>query len=355
MAYLRSAEDIYNEMVLTITDVDTSENSWIYNALMPGCMKLSETLMNLDESMKKGFASSALVSGYSFYLEQRCAEMGVYRKQATYAVIPVKVIGKAGTVLKEGSIVSTLDNRLYTTSKDIVLDENGTGNVTVTADKSGSIYNVKAGDINYLPIQYNGIISVTNEEEYKDAYDEETDQALYDRYNLKIQTPATSGNKNHYKNWCLEVTGCGYAEVIPLWNGNGTVKCIIASSNHRAASQELINDVFNHIEEERPIGPTITVVSVEELQINLSVNLVYDSTKYDKDELMQAINKSVSDYLKSIALKKKYLSIAKIGALIFSVEGIDDYDSLLINGAGNNIPIADNQIAVLNEVVINES
>lgn len=355
MAYLRSAEDIYNEMVITITDVDTSENSWIYNALMPGCMRISESLMNLDEAMKKGYASSALVSGYSYYLEQRCAEMGIYRKQATYAVVPIKVTGKAGTILKKGSIVSTLDNRLYTTSEDLTLDKNGIGTVTVIADKAGSSYNVKAGGINYLPINYSGIISIMNESDYKDAYDEETDHELYNRYNLKVTTPATSGNKYHYKNWCLEVTGCGYAEVIPLWNGNGTVKCIIADSNERAASQELIKSVFNHIEEERPIGPRVTVISVEELKINLSVNIVYDSDVYNKKDLIQKITEFISDYLKQIALKKNYLSIAKIGALIFSVDGIDDYNSLLINGLSSNLQISDNQIAVLNEVVINES
>lgn len=355
MAYLRSAEDIYNELVLTITDVDISENSWMYNALMPGCMRISEVLMNLDEAMKKGFASSALVSGYSNYLEQRCAEMGVTKKLATYAVLPIKVIGKPSTVFSKGSVVSTLDNRLYTTSEDCILNENGEGTVTVIADNEGSTYNVKAGDINYLPIKYTGIISVINENDYRNAYDKETNQELYDRYILKVQTPVTSGNIYHYKNWCLEVDGCGSAEVKPLWNGNGTVKCIIADSNKRAASQELIDKVFNHIEEVRPIGPTITVVSVEELQLDISVKLVFDSNVYTLEQLKKTIKEVIGDYLKEIALKKNYISIAKIGALIFSVNGINDYNSLLINNSSNNVQISDNQIAVLNEVVINES
>lgn len=354
MAYLRSAEDIYSEMVLTITDVDTSENSWIYNALMPGCMRISESLMNLDEAMKKGYASSALVSGYSYYLEQRCAEMGITKKQATYAVVPIKVIGKPFAIFQKGSVVSTIDNRLYTVSENCTLNENGIGTIDVIADNPGSTYNVKAGEINYLPIKYTGIVSITNEDDYKNAYDEETDRELYDRYILKVQTPVTSGNVHHYKNWCLEIEGCGSAEVIPLWNGNGTVKCIIADSNKRAASQELIEKVFNHIEDVRPIGPTITVVSVEELQLNINVELVYDSKIYTKEQLKKSIEEVISDYLKEIALKKDYISIAKIGALIFSVNGVNDYNSLLINNSSNNVQIADNQITVLNEVVINE-
>ncbi|WP_154826740.1 baseplate J/gp47 family protein [Clostridium butyricum] len=347
MAYLRSAEDIYNEMVITITDVDTSENSWIYNALMPGCMRMSESLMNLDEAMKKGYASSALVSGYSYYLELRCAEMGIYRKQATYAVVPIKVTGKAGTILKKGSIVSTLDNRLYTTSEDLTLDKNGVGTVTVIADKPGSIYNLKANDLNYLPINYSGIISITNENDYKDAYNEETDQELYNRYVLKVQTPATSGNKYHYEQWALEVTGVGSAKCI---SGAGIVRVIIANSNKRAASKELIKETYDHIDEVRPLlAGTLEVITVKEIPINITGNVEID-TSVTLGEVQTIFKELVEKYLDDKVYKAKKVNIAKIQGLLIDIDGVLDCKDIKINGCTSNITLNEDEIAVLQNV-----
>ena len=347
MAYLRSAEDIYNEMVITITDVDTSENSWIYNALMPDCMEKSNILMNLDEVIKKAFASSALVSGYSFYLEQRCAEMGIYKKQATYAVVPVKVIGKAGTVLKKGSVCSTIDNRLYTTLEELTLDKNGVGTVTVIADKPGSIYNLKANDLNYLPINYSGIISITNENDYKDAYNEETDQELYNRYVLKVQTPATSGNKYHYEQWALEVTGVGSAKCIP---GAGIVRVIIANSNKRAASKELIKETYDHIDEVRPLlAGTLEVITVKEIPINITGNVEID-TSVTLGEVQTIFKELVEKYLDDKVYKTKKVNIAKIQGLLIDIDGVIDYEDVNINSNTININLALDEIAVLQDI-----
>ena len=347
MAYLRSAEDIYNEMVITITDVDTSENSWIYNALMPDCMEKSNILMNLDEVIKKAFASSALVSGYSFYLEQRCAEMGIYKKQATYAVVPVKVIGKAGTVLKKGSVCSTIDNRLYTTLEELTLDKNGVGTVTVIADKPGSIYNLKANDLNYLPINYSGIISITNENDYKDAYNEETDQELYNRYVLKVQTPATSGNKYHYEQWALEVTGVGSAKCIP---GAGIVKVIITDSNKRAARKELIEKTYNHIDEVRPLlAGTLEVITVKEIPINITGNVEID-TSVTLGEVQTIFKELVEKYLDDKVYKAKKVNIAKIQGLLIDIDGVLDCKDIKINGCTSNITLNEDEIAVLQNV-----
>lgn len=347
MAYLRSAEDVYNEMVITITDVDTSENSWIYNALMPDCMEKSNILMNLDEVIKKAFASSALVSGYSFYLEQRCAERGIYKKQATYAVVPVKVIGKAGTVLKKGSVCSTIDNRLYTTLEELTLDKNGVGTVTVIADKPGSIYNLKANDLNYLPINYSGIISITNENDYKDAYNEETDQELYNRYVLKVQTPATSGNKYHYEQWALEVTGVGSAKCI---SGAGIVRVIIANSNKRAASKELIKETYDHIDEVRPLlAGTLEVITVKEIPINITGNVEID-TSVTLGEVQTIFKELVEKYLDDKVYKAKKVNIAKIQGLLIDIDGVLDCKDIKINGCTSNITLNEDEIAVLQNV-----
>lgn len=347
MAYLRSAEDIYDEQVLTITDVDTSKNSWIYNALMPDCMEKANILMNLDETVKKVFASSALVSGYSYYLEQRCAEMGIYRKQATYAIIPIKVTGKSGSVFKKGSIVSTQNNRLYTTTEEITLNENGEGTVTVIADESGAAYNVKAGEISYLPIKYSGIISIVNDSDYTDAYDEETDQELYDRYLAKVTNPSTGGNKYDYENWALSVTGAGSATCIP---GAGNVKVIIANSNKRAADEELMQNVYDYIDSVRPLlAGTLTIATVKEISINVTGNVEID-TSVTLGDVQEAFKGLIESYFDEKVYKSKKISIARIQALLIDIDGVTDCGGIKINGNESNITLAVDEIAVLQDV-----
>ena len=269
MGYYISAENEYNIMSTTITEVDKSENSMVYNTQFPVASELSNSMLNLDEAMKKCFALTANLAGYDYYLDLRCSEMGVYRRQATYAIVPVKITGRKNKLIKMGTVVGTIDGRKYTTTEDFTLDENGKGSITVIADQAGSNYNVKANEICTFPVPYNGLLTVTNENDYNDAYDREDNASLYARYDLKVKKILTSGNRNMYEYWCKQVTGVGDVKVIPLWdkdngfNGRGSVKCIITNSNKRKASNELIQKVKDYIDPndgtgdgEAPIGVT---------------------------------------------------------------------------------------------------
>ncbi|NFI05988.1 baseplate J/gp47 family protein [Clostridium botulinum] len=351
--FFKSAEDYYKEMTSTLKDVDISKKSLVYNSLMPCCYELSYQSMMLDEATKMVFANSALENKYSEHLERRCLEQGVTRKLFTIAFGIIKVVGKKKAKLPKGALVSTKLGRTYFTNEDLILDDNGIGFVGITASEKGSKYNVDVGEICCLPVKYEGIFSVLNEEKINNGYDQESDEDLYNRYLLKVQTPATSGNDYHYKQWCLETEGCGSAKVYPLWNGNGTVKCVISNSNKRAASKELIDKVKEHIEKNRPIGADVTVVSVEELFLNISASLIYNSKEITLEKIKENIKNSIEEYLKKVALSVSYISIAKIGALILSSDGIEDYNNLIINNSTNNITVNDNQIAVLGEVVCN--
>ncbi len=358
--FFKSAEDYYKEMTSTLKDVDISKKSLVYNSLMPCCYELSYQSMMLDEATKMVFASSALENKYSLYLERRCLEHGIMKKLFTIAFGIIKVAGKKKAKLPKGALVSTKLGRTYFTNEDLILDDSGIGFVGITASEKGSKYNVDVGEICCLPVKYEGILSVLNEEKIINGYDQESDEDLYNRYLLKVQTPATSGNDYHYKQWCLETEGCGSAKIYEETNDKfekelGSVLCVISNSNKRAASKELIDKVKEHIEKVRPIGATVFVVSVEELLLNISVNLTYNSKEFTLDKIKDNIKNSIEEYLKKVALNINYISIAKIGALILSSDGVEDYNNLIINGSTNNIKIKENQIAVLSEVVCNET
>ena len=203
-----------------------------------------------------------------------------------------------------------------------------------------------AGTINSFPVSIPGLVDVYNPEPFTNGYNAESDDELRERYYEKLQRPAKAGNKYHYEQWAKEVVGVGGVRVVPRWNGPLTVKVVIIDSNGQPASQDLIDDVFNHIEEERPFGADVTVVSAEPVEINLSVNLAL-ADGYIEQQVKDYISENITEYLKFIAFKTNYISYAQIGSIILDTEGVLDYSNLQINGGISNIPIGNEEVAIM--------
>lgn len=135
----------------------------------------------------------------------------------------------------------------------------------------------------------------------------------------------------------LSVAGVGDVKVIPLWNGNGTVKVLVTDVNKNAASQELQKKVADYIETVRPIGATVTVTTPEYLIINVTANVRVNAAYSQNyaDILKDALNA----YLVNLGFDNDCVSIAKVGMVMLNSGVISDYDSLQINGGINNVKI----------------
>lgn len=180
-------------------------------------------------------------------------------------------------------------------------------------------------------------MKVINKDATHDGFEEETDESLLKRYLVHVRTPATSGNVMHYKEWALSVAGVGDVKVIPLWNGNGTVKVLVTDVNKNAASQELQKKVADYIETVRPIGATVTVTTPEYLSINVTANVSVNAAYSQNyaDILKDALNA----YLVNLGFDSDYVSIAQVGKVLLNSGAISDYDSLKINGGISNVRI----------------
>lgn len=277
------------------------------------------------------------------FIEQRT---GVKRKEGTAATTDLTVVGN-GTI-NIGDLFETPLGIRYKAIETKTISN--TGIVKIQAINTGTVGNVLANTITQMPVTLPGITSVTNLNEVTNGYDAEVDQSLRQRYYERLQAPATSGNKQHYKIWAKEVTGVGDAIITPLWNGPGTVKVIIINSNKRAADSSLINAVSDHIEENRPIGATVSVVSATEKAINISAKIVIDTKKYTLETIQITLENNLSQYFNSIAFTIPYASYAGIGNIIYNTDGIIDYSNLLVNEGSSNTALTDEEIPVLGTV-----
>lgn len=287
---------------------------------------------------------------------------GLKRKNPTYSI--GEIIATGNGTIREGDLFETLNGIQFKAIETIEIVNKGS--VNIKAVLPGSNSNVGVNAITLMPVTIQGITSITNEKQTKDGFDEESDEELLERYDIAVQKPATSGNKYHYMQWAREIEGIGNSKIFPLWNGNNTVKIVVINAEQQPASEELIKKVQDYIDPkgeenstwgtgagEAPIGAYCTVITATAKNINIEVTLKKD-TGVDLEELKQDIKNNIIEFLKSIAFKKDYVSYALISNAILETPGVSEWSSLKINGGTNNIQLQEEEVAVLNEVIVNE-
>lgn len=339
-------EDIISRLS---TDIDTREGSFMNDMISAVAYEIWKVYQSLDAVIPIAFVDET--SGE--YIDKRCAEYGIKRKTGTKAKVTLKLTGTDGTVVPKGKVFLTADGLQFEIDEDVTI-KNGTATVKATAIEVGKEYNVEAGTITRQLVSLSGLLSVTNDELATGGTDQESDAALVQRLYDFLQNPATSGNVAHYRQWALEVDGVGAAKVFPLWNGPGTVKVLIVGNDHGPVDETIVQNCAVHIEENRPIGATVTVESAKGLEIIVSANVVIDnSTTIDKVE--EKFKAALNEYLKSIAFEKYTLVYNRIAYMLLGIDGVTDFTSLTVNGGTENIIIADNQVPVLGTVILEAS
>lgn len=322
-------ENILADMLSRVTsDVDKREGSIIYDALAPVAYKLAETYFQLNNFLD-------LVSGDTAvgdYLDRVVADYGIKRKQSTNAIRMIETTGIVNIGTRWG-----IENTTYTITEKI------TNNIYYAlCNQPGSIGNQYSGTLENID-NVGGVTAVLTEI-VASGSDEESDDNLRSRFYNQIQTPSTSGNVDNYAQWALEVPGVGNAKILPLWNGNGTVKVLIVDSN-MSIDQTLEQQVYDYIETVRPIGATVTVDSPTGKEISVSANVVLDGTRLI-GEVETLFIEGFTEYLRSTVFDNYSISYAKIGSILLSTIGVQDYTDLKVNGSTSNINIGAEELPI---------
>lgn len=330
--------------------VSTIEGTFIGDNLATNAVEFEKSYAEMSLIVDAAFAQTS----WGQYLTMRAAEFGIDRKEAVKAKGIVTVTGTG--VVNSGAIFSTDGGIQFQAVNTTAI--NGTADINVEAVEAGEKGNVAAGTVVKIPVTITGISSVTNENAMSDGYDAETDASLLSRLLLHVRNPITSGNANHYREWTLSVAGVGNCQVIPLWNGNGTVKVSIIDENKDIASTNLINKVAAYLDTVKPIGATVTVSTPTYLDVTVSAR-VRVVTAY-RDTYKDVLKKAINDYLIDEGFSSDYItassviSIAKIGQIMLATGVISDYDELKLNGDIQYITIAAEKLPRLSTLEVTE-
>jgi uncharacterized phage protein gp47/JayE len=349
--YENKTEDVLrDEMLSSITSpVSKIEGTFVWDALSPVANELAKEYMELDSILKKGFAQTS----YGTWLEMRAGETGVFRKAGTKARASVLFTGTDGVLIVSGTTVQTIEGLQFKTLTDGVVT-GGSISIIAEALEIGIAYNVAETLINTAPVGITGIATISNPAPATGGNELESDEALSVRLLLKVRNPAVSGNSNHYKQWAMEISGVGDAKIYPIWNGAGTVKVCLIDSNMLPVSQAILDNVKTHIDEEKPIGSTVTCVSATPLYIVTTVKVVL-SGSLDLASVKSFIKTNLDNYFKSIAFKQSFVSYAKMMAIILSINGVADSTDLIINTLNKNIFVDTERVALLGTLTVTQS
>ena len=97
-------------------DIDKREGSFTSNMVAPLVEELAKAYINMGDILSLGFIDDT----FDTYLDKRVGEFGVYRKAGTKAIGEVKVEGKEGAVITNGTLIKAND-LYFTVLNDIEL------------------------------------------------------------------------------------------------------------------------------------------------------------------------------------------------------------------------------------------
>ena len=325
-------------------DIDKREGSFVSNMVSPVGTEFAKYYIELDNILSIMFLEDAT----NEFLDKKVYDFGIYRKMGTSARGTIKVTGTNGTFIPKGSEVLSQGELVFYTLNDTWI-ENEEAIIEVEASNVGVDFNIIANSIDKFAKKIDGVSSVTNEEEFKEGTDAETDEELRERFFEIIRRPATSGNIYHYEQWAKEIDGINQARVKPLWNGNGTV-IVIVSNNNNIVEEDIVRKCQDHINKVRPVGADVTVITPTKLDITVSAN-IYVEDGFDATQAKIDFESNLKEYLSSCTDTVIYTRVA---SCLGSVEGIKDYSDLKLNGGASNISFDDEKLPIVKTITLSE-
>lgn len=377
-----SYAEILAAMLSQVDDsLDKRQGSLIQTALGPGAWYLEGLMMDLAKIQQNAFVLTAQGEA----LDLGVANRGLTRRAATAAIRQ----GTFDAPIPEGSEFKTINgaDSVVFKSGDFISSSGGVYVYEMTCETPGEIGNSYTGAL--LPITaISGLTTATIGAVITEGTEEETDNALKERFIESFSSIPYGGNISEYRQAILAIPGVGAVQIYPAnaYNGGGTVLCAIIDDEYKPASEALVNTVQEAICPFEvntstpspngygiaPAGAAVTIQSGTELSINITATIRFNSSIENgllnfSDDIKAAIGEYITSVAKDwgkalVAHQISYpvtVYAARIIYAILSVPEVANVTNLTINGSSADLALTETaalqQVPVLGEVTLNES
>ncbi len=352
-------DTIHKEMISMLPgDIDCSEGSHAWNLTRPTALEVAQMLeFYLPQVIRLFFPQWST----GIYLDYKAAERNIKRKVSTRASGTLTITGSEGTTISKGSIFATAaindqPSINYETTEDAVIPDEGTIDVEAQCTETGVAGNTKAGTIVLKVSNISGVTGVTNSEDFSGGNEDESDESLRERILEYDRSSGSSyvGNKGDYRRWAKSVNGVGEAVVVSPEDKSGKVTIILTDQNGDPATQQLCEAVYNYImrpdnEYERLAPPNAVLYCIAPETVSITISATIEMTgKESLSTIKKMFIEQTSLYLAQ-ASSEKEVKYTKIGSILSSISGVNDYKNLTINGGTANVPVTVEQVAVVTD------
>lgn len=345
-------ESLKAEMLAQLADtVEVREGSYANTLLSPAAYQLYKIYQMVMPTVEMAIDPDETAGDI---IDKRAADFGIERIPGNVATVYLKFTSgflDRTPVVPAGTRAETLDGLRFVTTEDAVF-QGQEALVPARAEAAGRRYNVDANTITVMTRNIGGVSAVTNPEGASGGTDEESDAALLERYRNHLRRPVSSGNVNHYIQWATEVSGVVYARVEPLWDGPGTVRVVIAGPDKSAVDELVRQACADHIEEERPIGADVTVISTTALSVDVEAQVALTeggSAQAVQAQFETAMRQLLASYPFGEAGTVRY---SRVLSLLLGCDGVEEYVSLKLNGGAANVPFTAQLTPMLGSVTV---
>lgn len=332
---------------------DKREGSVIFNAIAPMCMEMSYLYLKLRTYTDLVFIDTSVGS----YLDRLVLQNGVERLQATYTEKygTFNLPGLEGTIFIKDDVKFEVINQISSTDATTFIYK-------LRCTEPGVIGNVENGpltSLNYI----RGLTVAEITGTINAGTDTETDEHLRQRYIDNVTDIAYGGNKSDYRQKINGMDGVGSTKVIPIWDGPGTVKCIITNADYESPDTELVHRIQQAIDPTMdgygvgiaPVGHIVTVVGASNQELNITAQI---ATHNPPEDLQRQVEEALTEYLAS--LNKNWASVdnvtvrvSQITNVLLDVTSIIDVGEVTIQGVNQNFVLESDKIAKLGSVTLN--
>ena len=182
--------------------------------------------------------------------------------------------------------------------------------------------NVSAGTVRTMAVAPVGVSRCTNPEAFSGGLDAEGDESLRERVLETFRRMPNGANAAFYQQEALSLPEVAAATVVARPRGVGTVDVFLATAAGLPDSG-LLEQVAAHLEERREIAVDVQVKAPEVRTVDVSVQ-VAARPGADFNTVRQAVESAVRGWFDGRLLGQSVLR-AQLGALIFGVEGVENY------------------------------
>ena len=390
-------EEILRRMLGRVPgEFDKREGSVIFDTLSPTAIEFQILYLELDRILKEAYGDTASRE----FLILRCRERGMEAYPATCAVLQGEFTPESMDLTGKRFHIGDMYYKVAAIMEP--------GTYQVKCETAGITGNQYLGDL--VPAEYiAGLETAKLTQVLIPGENEEDTEELRKRYFSSFHSQAFGGNRQDYIEKTNAIPGVGGTKVTAVWNSDispsemipdaavtewyqsvianldpqvatwlshmylaaseqklttgGTVRLTILDSDYNKASETLIENVQLAIDPSdlagegfgiAPIGHIVSVGSVTEVTVTVSLSLTFD-TGYGWSNLQSSINQVINDYLLELRkawAKERYLilRVSQIETRILDIKGILDVEHTRINGKEENLTLDTYEIPVFGGV-----